>query len=191
GNSALAVGPKIEYVKIKTFNQYTGLPVSVILAKNLVNKYFKAEAENASFQDYKLGDKLIPWQCVAEFKGEEMIGLRYHQLMPYVTSEELLEKAFRVIPGDYVSTEDGTGIVHIAPTYGADDFRVAKEAGVPAILVKDENGKEVPTVDRTGRFVKEITDFAGRFVKEEYYSAEERADKDFRPTDVLIAIKLK
>lgn len=191
GNSALAVGPKIEYVKIKTFNQYTGLPVSVILAKNLVNKYFKAEAENASFQDYKLGDKLIPWQCVAEFTGEEMIGLRYHQLMPYVTSEELLEKAFRVIPGDYVSTEDGTGIVHIAPTYGADDFRVAKEAGVPAILVKDENGKEVPTVDRTGRFVKEITDFAGRFVKEEYYSAEERADKDFRPTDVLIAIKLK
>lgn len=191
GNSALAVGPKIEYVKIKTFNQYTGLPVSVILAKNLVNKYFKAEAENASFQDYKLGDKLIPWQYVAEFKGEEMIGLRYHQLMPYVTSEELLEKAFRVIPGDYVSTEDGTGIVHIAPTYGADDFRVAKEAGVPAILVKDENGKEVPTVDRTGRFVKEITDFAGRFVKEEYYSAEERADKDFRPTDVLIAIKLK
>ena len=93
----------------------------------------------------------------------------FHQLLPYITSEELLEKAFRVIPGDYVTTEDGTGIVHIAPTYGGDDFRVAKEAGVPAILVKDENGKEVPTVNRTGRFVQEITDFAGRFVKEEYY----------------------
>src|SRR5690606_22702924 len=100
-------------------------------------------------------------------------------------------KAFRVIPGDFVTTEDGTGIVHASPTYGGDDFRVAKENGVPAILVKDENGKDVPTVDRSGRFVKEITDFAGRYVKEEYYSDEERADKDFRPTDVLNAIKLK
>lgn len=190
-NSALAVGPKIEYVKIKTFNQYTGAPVSVVLAKNLISKHFKAEGQNASFQDYKVGDKIVPWEQVAEFSGAELVALRYHQLFPYITSEELLEKAFRVIPGDFVTTEDGTGIVHIAPTYGADDFRVAKEAGVPAILVKDENGKEVPTVDRTGRFVEEITDFAGRFVKEEYYSAEERADKDFRPTDVLIAIKLK
>ncbi|WP_160068826.1 isoleucine--tRNA ligase [Sphingobacterium bovisgrunnientis] len=190
-NSALAVGSKIEYVKIKTFNQYTGSPVSVVLAKNLISKHFKAEGENASFQDYKVGDKIVPWEQVAEFTGAELVGLRYHQLLPYITSEELLEKAFRVIPGDFVTTEDGTGIVHIAPTYGADDFRVAKEAGVPAILVKDENGKEGPTVDRTGRFVKEVTDFAGRFVKEEYYSEEERADKDFRPTDVLIAIKLK
>src|SRR5690606_11782481 len=191
GNSALTIGKNIDYVKIKTFNQYTGEPVSVILAKNLITKYFKAEGENTSFQDYKLGDKIIPWEKTGEFKGAEMIGLRYHQLMPYVTSEELLEKAFRVIPGHFVTTEDGTGIVHTSPTYGAYDCRVAKENGVPAILVKDENGKEVPTVDRTGRFVKEITDFAGRFVKEEYYTAEERADKDFRPTDVLIAIKLK
>lgn len=120
-----------------------------------------------------------------------MIGLRYIQLMPYITSEELLEKAFRIIPGDFVTTEDGTGIVHAAPTYGADDFRVCKENDVPAILVKDENGKDVPTVDRTGRFVAEITDFAHRFVKEEYYSNEERESPDFRPTDVLIAIKLK
>src|SRR5690606_9840276 len=148
--------------KIKTFNQYTGEPVSVILAKNLIPKYFKAEAENTSFQDYKLGDKIIPWEKTAEFKGAELVGLRYHQLLPYVTSEALLEKAFRVIPGDFVTTEDGTGIVHTSPAYGADDFRVANENGVPAILVKDENGKEVPTVDRTGRFVKEITDFAGR-----------------------------
>ncbi len=190
-NSALAVGPKIDYVKIKTFNQYTGTPVSVVLAKNLIAKHFKAEGQDASFQDFKVGDKIVPWQQVAEFKGEELIGLRYHQLLPYITSEELLEKAFRVIPGDFVTTEDGTGIVHIAPTYGGDDFRVAKEAGIPAIMVLDENGKEIPTVDRTGRFVKEVTDFAGRFVKEEYYSDEERANKEFRPTDVLIAIKLK
>ncbi|NGF57522.1 isoleucine--tRNA ligase [Parapedobacter sp. SGR-10] len=191
GNSALAVGKNIDYVKIKTFNQYTGKPVSVILAKNLIAKHFKSEGENASFQDYKLGDKTIPWEKATEFKGAELVDLRYLQLLPYITSEELLEKAFRVIPGDFVTTEDGTGIVHISPTYGADDFRVAKENGVPAILVKDENGKDVPTVDRTGRFVKEITEFAGRFVKEEYYTTEERADKDFRPTDVLIAIKLK
>ncbi|PVH24798.1 isoleucine--tRNA ligase [Sphingobacterium corticibacter] len=190
-NTALVVGKNIDYVKVRTFNQYTGEPVSVVLAQNLINKHFKAEGKDASFQDYKLGDKIIPWEIVANFKGEELVGLRYHQLMPYITSDELIEKGFRVIPGDFVTTEDGTGIVHASPTYGADDFRVAKEHGVPAILVKDENGKDVPTVDRTGRFVKEITDFGGRFVKEEYYSAEERADKDFRPTDVLIAIKLK
>ena len=191
GNSALTVGKNIDYVKIKTFNQYTGTAVSVILAKNLISKHFKADGQQVSFQDYKFGDKLIPWEIVEEFEGSEIEGLRYHQLLPYITSEELLEKAFRVILGDFVTTEDGTGIVHTSPTYGADDFRVAKENGIPSIMVKDENGKEVPTVDRTGRFVKEITDFAGRFVKEEYYSDEERADKDFRPTDVLIAIKLK
>ncbi|WP_166332284.1 isoleucine--tRNA ligase [Sphingobacterium chungjuense] len=190
-NTALVVGKNIDYVKVRTFNQYTGEPVSVVLAQNLINKHFKAEGKDASFQDYTLGDKIIPWEIAANIKGEELVGLRYHQLMPYITSDELIEKAFRVIPGDFVTTEDGTGIVHASPTYGADDFRVAKEHGVPAILVKDENGKDVPTVDRTGRFVKEITDFGGRFVKEEYYSAEERADKDFRPTDVLIAIKLK
>ncbi|WP_313239565.1 isoleucine--tRNA ligase [Sphingobacterium multivorum] len=190
-NTALVVGKKINYVKIRTFNKYTGAPVSVVLAKDLISKHFKAEGENASFQDYKLGDKVIPWELAAEFVGEELVGLRYEQLLPYITNEELQENAFRVIPGDFVTTEDGTGIVHAAPTYGADDFRVAKEHGVPGILVKDENGKEVPTVDRTGRFVSEITDFAGRFVKEEYYSAEERSKEDFKPTDVLISIKLK
>ncbi|MFE2862242.1 MULTISPECIES: isoleucine--tRNA ligase [Sphingobacterium] len=190
-NTALVVGKKINYVKIRTFNKYTGAPVSVVLAKDLISKHFKAEGENASFQDYKLGDKVIPWELAAEFVGEELVGLRYEQLLPYITSEDLQENAFRVIPGDFVTTEDGTGIVHAAPTYGADDFRVAKEHGVPGILVKDENGKEVPTVDRTGRFVSEITDFAGRFVKEEYYSTEERSKEDFKPTDVLISIKLK
>lgn len=190
-NTALVVGKKINYVKIRTFNKYTGSPVSVVLAKDLISKHFKTEGENASFQDYKLGDKVIPWELAAEFVGEELVGLRYEQLLPYITNEDLQENAFRVIPGDFVTTEDGTGIVHAAPTYGADDFRVAKEHGVPGILVKDENGKEVPTVDRTGRFVNEITDFAGRFVKEEYYSAEERSKEDFKPTDVLISIKLK
>ncbi len=187
----MTVGKNIDYVKVKTFNQYTGTAVSVILAKNLIAKHFKADGQQVSFQDYKFGDKVIPWEIVEEFKGAEIEGLRYHQLMPYVTSEELREKAFRVILGDFVTTEDGTGIVHTSPTYGADDFRVARENGIPSIMVLDENGKEVPTVDKTGKFVKEITDFAGRFVKEEYYSNEERAEKDFRPTDVLIAIKLK
>lgn len=190
-NTALVVGRNIDYVKVKTFNQYTGLPVSVILAKNLIAKHFKTEGQQASFQAYKVGDKVIPWEIAGEFKGDVLVGLRYHQLLPYVTNEELLEKAFRVVAGDFVTTEDGTGIVHAAPTYGADDFRVCKENGIPAILVRDELGKDVPTVDRTGRFIAEITDFAGRFVKEEYYTAEERGDKDFRPTDVLIAIKLK
>lgn len=190
-NTALVVGKAIRYVKIKTFNQYTGEPVSVILAKDLILKHFKAEGQSASFQDYKLGDKVIPWEISDEFSGAELEGMRYQQLFPYITSAELLEKAFRVIIGDFVTTEDGTGVVHASPTYGADDFRVAKENGVPGILVKDEYGKEVPTVDKTGRFIKEITDFAGRFVKEDFYSDAERNDKDFKPTDVLIAIKLK
>lgn len=191
GNSALIVGKNITYVKVSTFNAYTHLPVSVILAKDLVSRFFKEEAKGLDFKAYKANDKLIPWEIKAEFSGAELLNLRYHQLMPYVDSPELEENAFRVIPGDFVSTEDGTGIVHASPTFGADDFRVCKENNVPAILVKDENGKEVPIVDRQGRFVNEITDFAGRYVKEEFYSDEERSATDFRPTDVLIAIKLK
>ncbi len=190
-NSALIVGKNIEYVKVRTFNAYTHLPVSVVLAKALIGNFFKKEAFEADFKAYQAGDKLIPWEIAAEFKGEDLLNLRYHQLMPYVSSEELEENAFRVIHGDFVSTEDGTGIVHAAPTFGADDFRVSKENNVPGILVKDENGKEVPIVDRQGRFVKEITDYAGDFVKEEYYSAEERKQEDFRATDVRIAIQLK
>jgi isoleucyl-tRNA synthetase len=191
GNSALIVGKNITYVKVSTFNAYTHLPVSVILAKDLVSRFFKEEAKGLDFKAYKANDKLIPWEIKAEFSGAELLNLRYHQLMPYVDSPELEENAFRVIPGDFVSTEDGTGIVHASPTFGADDFRVCKENNVPAILVKDENGKEVPIVDRQGRFVNEITDYAGRYVKEEFYSDEERSATDFRPTDVLIAIKLK
>jgi isoleucyl-tRNA synthetase len=190
-NCALAIGEKIQYVKVKTFNQYTFLPVSVILAKDLVGKYFKEDAKNASFQDYKAGDKIIPWEITANFTGADLLGLRYHQLMPYVTNEDLEENGFRVIAGDFVTTEDGTGIVHTASIFGADDFRVAREAGIPSVLVQDENGNDTPLVNKQGKFVAEVTDFAGKYVKEEYYSDEIRAEKDFKPTDVLIAIKLK
>ena len=190
-NGALAVGEKISYVKIKTFNQYTFLPVSVILAKDLIGKHFKSDAQDLSFEDYKGGDKLIPWTIAAEFTGKELVGLKYHQLLNYVTNAELEEKAFRVIPADYVTTEDGTGIVHIASVFGADDFRVAKESGVPAVMVTDDQGNELPLVNKQGKFVDEVTDFAGYYVKEEYYSDEERKAADFKSTDVLIAIKLK
>ncbi|QNK62453.1 isoleucine--tRNA ligase [Pedobacter sp. PAMC26386] len=190
-NGALAVGAKINYVKVKTFNQYTFLPVSVILAKDLVGKHFKAEAKDLSFEDYKGGDKLIPWTITAEFTGKDLVGLTYHQLMPYVTNAELEAKAFRVIPADYVTTEDGTGIVHLAAVFGADDFRVVKENNMPYVMVKDEQGNELPLVNKQGKFVDEVTDFAGYYVKEEYYSDEERKAPDFKPTDVLIAIKLK
>jgi isoleucyl-tRNA synthetase len=190
-NCALAVGENINYVKIKTFNPYTFLPVSVILAKDLVSKYFKEEAQSIDFKDYKGGDKLIPWQIVHEFKGSELLGLHYHQLMPYVTNEDLEQNAFRVIPADFVTTEDGTGIVHTASVFGADDFRACRENNVPSVMVRDEKGNEFPLVDKQGRMVQEVTDFAGKYVKEEYYSDEERKNPDFRPTDVLIAIKLK
>jgi isoleucyl-tRNA synthetase len=190
-NCALAVGPKIEYVKVKTFNQYTFAPVSVVLAKALVAKHFKTEGQNASFQDYRPGDKIIPWQIAAEFTGADLLNIRYEQLMPYVSNENLEANAFRVIPADFVTTEDGTGIVHTASIFGADDFRAARENGVPSVMVTDEKGNEYPLVDRHGMFVNEVTDFAGRYVKEEYYSDAERKDPDFKPTDVLIAIKLK
>lgn len=190
-NSALAVGEKITYAKIATFNPYTFEPITVVLAQDLVSKYFKADAENASFEDYKAGDKLIPWAVKSTHKGSELVGIHYEQLLPYVTNADLEQNGFRVIAGDFVTTADGTGIVHIAPTFGADDFRVAREAGVPAVMVKDELGKDVPLVNKQGKFVDEVTDFPGFYVKEEYYTAEERAAEGFKPTDVLISIKLK
>lgn len=190
-NCALAVGEKITYVKVKSFNQYSHKPISVILAKDLVGKFFSEKAKDLSIEDYNSGDKLIPFEIVQEFKGTDILEVKYEQLMPYVTNAELEEKAFRVIPGDFVSTEDGTGVVHTASVFGADDFRVTQQAGVPSIMIKDEKGQDVPLVDKQGRFVSEVTDFAGKFVKEEYYSDEERSNPDFKPTDVLIAIKLK
>ncbi len=202
-NSALTVGANIDYVLVKTINPYTHRLVHVVLAKNLVGRWFseKAKIESdkslAAFEAYLPTDKIIPWSLVSEFKGQHLEGIEYEQLMPYVTpslnvGESRGEgKPFRVILGDFVTTEDGTGVVHTSPTFGADDFRVAQQNGIPAIMVKDETGKDVPIVDRQGRFVAEITDYAGRYVKEEYYSDEERADPEFRPTDVLIAIQLK
>ena len=190
-NCALAVGENITYAQINTFNPYTYKPVSVVLAKDLISKYFKADGENASFEDYKDGDKIIPWRIQDEVKGSQLLGLHYYQLMPYVTNEDLEKNAFRVIPADFVTTDDGTGIVHTASVFGADDFRACKENNVPSVMVLDETGKEVPLVNKQGRFVDEVTDFAGRYVKEEYYSDAERAAPDFRATDVQIAIKLK
>jgi len=190
-NCALAVGEKIEYVKVKTFNQYTFKPVSVVMAKDLVNNHFKAKAKDLKLEDYKEGDKLVPFEIAQTFKGKDIVETRYEQLMPYVTSEDLEQNAFRVIPGDFVTTEDGTGIVHTASVFGADDFKVAQQNNVPAILVKDDQGKEMPLVDKQGKFVTEVTDFAGKYVKEEYYDDAIRNDPDFKPTDVLIAIKLK
>jgi isoleucyl-tRNA synthetase len=190
-NCALAVGEKIDYVKVSTFNPYTYKPVNVVLAKDLVSKYFKAEGENASFEEYKGGDKIIPWAIKGSYKGKQLLGIHYEQLMPYVTNADLEQNAFRVIPADFVTTEDGTGIVHTASIFGADDFRACKENNVPSVLIKDETGKEVPLVDKQGKFVTEVADFAGRYVKEEYYSEAERAEAGFKPTDVLISIKLK
>ncbi|WP_461109155.1 isoleucine--tRNA ligase [Spirosoma koreense] len=193
-NSALTVGANIDYVLVKTYNPYTHNLVHVVLAKNLVSRWFneKGQVDSATrpsaFDAYLPTDKVIPWALVSEFKGEHLEGIEYEQLMPYVQPDK---PAFKVILGDFVTTEDGTGIVHTSPTFGADDFRVAQAAGIPPIMVKDETGKDVPIVDKHGQFVAEITDYAGRYVKEEYYSDEERADPDFKPTDVLIAIKLK
>ncbi|MFD2569859.1 isoleucine--tRNA ligase [Spirosoma soli] len=192
-NSALTVGRDIDYVLIKTFNAYTFEPINVVLAKPLVSRWFNEKSQVGSSNDpafdaYLPNDKSIPWAVLSSFKGEHLEGIEYEQLMPYIQPDR---PAFKVILGDFVTTEDGTGVVHTSPTFGADDFRVAQAAGIPPIMVKDETGKDVPIVDRQGRFVAEITDFAGRYVKEEYYSDEERADPEFKPTDVLIAIKLK
>lgn len=190
-NCALAVGEKIEYVKVKTFNQYTHLPVSVVLAKDLVGNFFNKKASDLELSDYQPGDKLIPFQIGETFSGTSLLEIRYEQLMPYVTNDDLEKNAFRIIPGDFVSTADGTGVVHTASVFGADDFRVTQQAGVPSIMVSDENGQDAPLVDKQGRFVKEVTDFAGKYVKEEYYDDETRNQPDFKPTDVLIAILLK
>ncbi|HXC04254.1 MAG TPA: isoleucine--tRNA ligase, partial [Bacteroidia bacterium] len=178
-NTALAVGKNIEYVSVKTINAYTHQPVSLLLAKALVGKYFPEKNKELAFDAYKAGDKNIPFEVMDEFKGSELEGVRYEQLMPYALPFENPEQAFRVILGDFVTTEDGTGIVHIAPTFGADDMRVAKAAGVPPMLVADENGKGVPLVDLRGRFRTEMKDevfgFAGEFVKEAYLNDGEKA----------------
>jgi len=195
-NSALAVGEGITYVLVKTYNPYTHLPVNVILAKDLMGKFFSDKAKEIAFDSYKAGDKLIPFEVLGEAKGKDLVGIEYEQLLPYVTplsrgEGQGVRSAFRVIPGDFVSTEDGTGIVHIAPTFGADDFRVAKQAGIPSITVKNEVGDDVPLVDKQGRFVKEVQDeqfgFGGEYVKEAYLADSEIETERQKQEKLLVA----
>jgi len=193
-NTALTVGNNIDYVLVKTFNQYTFEPIQVILAKVLLNsnfgkKYFEGTSED--LENYRSEDKKIPYTILKEFKGFELLNTKYEQLVPWFLPAENPEKAFRVISGDFVTTEDGTGIVHTAPTFGADDARVAKAAGVPPMLVKDEKDNLVPLVNLQGRFlngenVPEV--FAGKYVKNEYYTDSEAPEKSW---DVELAILLK
>ncbi|OAB31387.1 Isoleucyl-tRNA synthetase [Flavobacterium fryxellicola] len=193
-NTALTVGPKIEYALVKTFNQYTFRPATLILAKNLVGKQFGKgffeSSDPADFENFKEGDKKIPYQVLAECKGADLVGIKYEQLMPLVLPYQNAENAFRVIAGDFVTTEDGTGIVHTSPTFGADDAKVAKEASpeIPPMLVLDENGNPVPLVDLQGKFVQGLGCLSGKYVKNEYYNVGEVPE---RSVDVEIAIQLK
>ncbi len=195
-NTALTVGPRIEYVLVKTFNQYTFRPSTVILAKNLVGKQFAKgffeSTDSSDFENFKEGDKKIPYQILAEAKGADLVGIRYEQLMPLVLPYQNSENAFRVISGDFVTTEDGTGIVHTSPTFGADDAKVAKEATpeVPPMLVLDENGTPVPLVNLQGKFIDGLGSYSGKYVKNEYYTAADGPAPE-RSIDVEIAIQLK
>lgn len=191
-NTALAVGPKIKYVLVESYNQYTGDKIYVVLAEALVGKQFNGKYQAASddcpINSYTHGDKKIPYQILKEFVGQDLCGLSFHQLIDACQPYQDADKAFRVIPGDYVTTEDGTGIVHIAPTFGADDALVAKEAGVPPMLVLDKNDNPVPLVDLQGRFVEQMGELGGKYVKNEYYTEGEAPEKS---VDVEIAIMLK
>lgn len=169
-NTALAVGANISYLKVKTFNPYTGLPVTVVLAKDLLSSYFNEKAKDVKPEDYKPGDKLIPFEIIDEFKGSRLEGIRYEQLIPWIKPDG---DAFRVITGDFVTTADGTGVVHIAPTFGADDARVAKITGIAPLTLIDKNGSLRPMVDLHGRFfpIEELDeDFVKKFVNTEKYS---------------------
>ena len=196
-NTALAVGKNIDYVLVRTFNQYTFEPIQVVLAKELVEKQFGAKffktSEEADFIAYANDEnrKKIPYEILAECKGADLVGTTYEQLIPWFVPAENPEKAFRVIPGDFVTTEDGTGIVHIAPTFGADDARVGKENGIPPMLVRDENDNLVPLIDLQGCFLKgdKVPElFAGKYIKNEYYKSGEAPEKSW---DVELAILLK
>ena len=185
-NNSLAVGEYIDYLKVATYNPYTFKQVNVILAQDRLSSLFSNKAEVEDISTYNPGDKLIPWKIINSYKGSELVGIEYEQLLPYVP---LSAPALQVIIGDFVTTEDGTGIVHIAKTFGADDYRVSVQNNIPGVMVRDENGNESPIVDRQGRFVKDITDFAGLYVKN--YTGENEESPEYRSTDVLIAIKLK
>ncbi|MBR9860861.1 isoleucine--tRNA ligase [bacterium] len=175
-NTALGVGDKIDYVAVKTYNQYTHEKITVVLAEALLSKYFKPEQAELDLNSYAEGDKKIPYEIVKKFKGKELSGMAYEQLMPYVQPDG---KAFEIISADFVTTEDGTGIVHLAPSFGADDFRAAQRHGIAALTL----------VDKHGQFVPEMGEFAGLYVKN--YTEEDESADDYLPTDVKIAIKLK
>lgn len=195
-NTALCVGPNIEYVAVQSYNTYTGKPITAVMAKDLVHTQFNEKASEIALEDYKEGDKLIPFKIVASWKGEELAGMEYEQLIPWVNPGK---GAFRVITGDFVTTEDGTGIVHIAPTFGADDDRVAKTSGVPPLMMVDKEGSRRPMVDQTGKFfnlddldpefVKQFVnvplyaEFAGRFVKNAF-------DKNLTDADTTLDIDI-
>ena len=201
-NTALAVGKNIDYVLVKTINQYSGKTIHVILAKNLLDKVIPLENESKivkqlkkelpSFKgDYSIKAKEIinsRRETIMEFKGAELFELRYDQLLPYALPHENSDKAFRIITADFVTTEDGTGIVHIAPTFGQDDAQAAKEHGIPPMLVLDKNQNAVPLVDQQGKFRPEMGEFSGKYVKNHYYSSEKAPEKS---VDVELAIKLK
>ena len=201
-NSALCVRPDIDYVAVQTYNPYSGDPVTVVLAEVLVPSYFNPKGEGADLASYKKGDKVIPYNIVAHYKGADLVGMRYEQLLPMISP--MTDGAFRVIPGDYVTTEDGTGIVHIAPNFGADDANVAKKAGVPPIVLIDKKGNQRPIVDLEGKyyltedldgeFVKKHVNveawgrYSGRYVKNAYDDT--LTDKD-ETLDVTICMDLK
>lgn len=200
-NTALCVGPNISYVKVRTFNPYSGIPVTLILAKELLNTYFDPKSAELEIDSYVPGDKKLPFRVLGEYSGNQLSGIQYEQLIEWVKPRG---EAFRVITGDFVTTEDGTGIVHIAPTFGADDDRVAKQNGIVPLFVVDIEGKTQPLVDRNGRFYRiedidkkfaeefvnfaKYADFAGKFVKNEYDESLSASDTT---TDVDIAVMLK
>ena len=200
-NTALCVGPNISYVAVQTYNSYTGMPMTVVLAKDLLNAHFNPKAADLALSDYKPGDKLIPFKVVGEWKGPELAGMHYEQLIPWVNPGE---GAFRVITGDYVTVEDGTGIVHIAPTFGADDDRVAKASGIPPLMMVDKDGLRRPMVDMTGKFylledldpeyvqtcmnAADYDPWQGKFVKNAYDSTKGEKDETL---DVEICMMLK
>jgi len=200
-NTALCVGPNITYVAVQTYNPYTGMPITAVMGKDRVDAYFNPKAAGLALSDYKQGDKLVPYRVVAEWKGSELVGMNYEQLIPWVNPGE---GAFRVIAGDFVTTEDGTGIVHIAPTFGADDNKVAKVYGVPPLMLTDKDGNQRPMVDLTGKFflledldpkfvqtrmnAADYDPFQGKFVKNAYDPT--KTDKD-ETLDIEMCMMLK
>ena len=221
-NTALCVGPKIDYVAVKTYNSYSGEPITVVLAKPLLAAHFNPAGAELPLEEYKAGDKVVPYRVIAEYKGTDLVGMHYAQLYPWVKpvvkdGDKVVDAsadAFRVIPGDYVTTEDGTGIVHIAPTFGADDAFVAKAAGVPSLFMINKKGETRPMVDFTGKFwtideldedfVKECVDvelyskFAGAYVKNAYdpqYTVDgkydEKAAAKAETLDIVLCMVLK